>query len=103
MNKHQKKVHSKIKNRLALYRRRMGFSQRRVATLLGYGDSSTLSVYESGRSMPSLTVAFRLGIALRVPVEFLFPGLYESLRNEIRGHEERLDRGHEKHYSRPRV
>jgi len=92
MNKNTKKVQGKIKNRIALYRRRMGLSQRRVATLVGYRDSSTLSVYESGRSMPSLAIAFRLGIVLRVPVEFLFPELYESLRNQIRGQEERLRR-----------
>ena len=92
MNKNTKKVQGKIKNRIALYRRRMGLSQRRVATLVGYRDSSTLSVYESGRSMPSLVIAFRLGIVLRVPVEFLFPELYESLRHQIRRQEERLDR-----------
>jgi transcriptional regulator with XRE-family HTH domain len=100
MNKNTKKVQAKIKNRIALYRRRMGLSQRRVATLVGYRDSSTLSVYESGRSMPSLTIAFRLAIVLRVPVEFLFPELYEFLRNQIRGQEERLrHRDHTPHPS----
>ena len=34
--------------------------------------------------------ALRLGIILRVPVEFLFPALYDGLRNEIRAEEERL-------------
>jgi transcriptional regulator with XRE-family HTH domain len=101
MNKNAKKVQGKIKNRIALYRRRMGLSQRRVATLAGYRDSTTLSVYESGRSMPSLQIAFRLGIVLRVPVEFLFPDLYESLRNQIRGHEERLDRRNHPHHPSP--
>lgn len=90
MNKKSTKNKRKIKNRIALYRRRMSLSQRKVAKLLDYGDSSTLSVYESGRSIPSLIVAFRLGIVLRVPVEFLFPDLYDSLRNQIRTHEERL-------------
>jgi transcriptional regulator with XRE-family HTH domain len=94
------KSKSKIKNRIALYRRRLALSQRRVATLLGYSDSTTLSVYESGRSMPSLVLAFRLSIALRVPVEFLYPELYDSLRNQIRAHEERLDLRH-KHHSSP--
>jgi transcriptional regulator with XRE-family HTH domain len=88
----------KIKNRITLYRRRLALSQRRVATLLGYGDSSTLSVYESGRSMPSLLVAFRLAIVLRVPVEFLYPELYDSLRNQIRAHEERLGPRDDEHY-----
>jgi len=46
--------------------------------------------YERGEHAPSLANALRLGIILRVPVEFLFPALYDGLRNEIRAEEERL-------------
>ncbi|HEX3683151.1 MAG TPA: helix-turn-helix transcriptional regulator [Bryobacteraceae bacterium] len=99
INKSSTKSKQKIKNRITLYRRRLALSQRRVATLLGYRDSSTLSVYESGRSMPPLPMAFRLAIVLRVPVEFLYPELYDSLRNHIRAEEERLDRTRHKHHS----
>src|SRR5258708_33156657 len=79
-------------NRLLIYRRRMGFSQRQVARLLGLKGTSMLSRYEHSRSLPPLPTAFCLGIILRVPVEFLFPGLYESLRNRIRSDEEQLAR-----------
>lgn len=78
----------------------MRLSQKTVAKLLGYGDSSTLSVYESGRSMPSLIVAFRLAIVLRIPVEFLYPDLYDSLKNQIRAEEGRLQANHD-HSPRP--
>ena len=76
------------KNSLFIFRRRMGFSQKHVARLLGFPDTSMLSRYERGRSMPPLDMALSLGIILRVPVEFLFPDLYDGLRNRIRADEE---------------
>ena len=77
-------------NMLDHFRRRMGFTAAHVAHLLGHQDASALSDYERGEHTPSLANALRLGIILRVPVEFLFPALYDVLRNEIRAQEERL-------------
>jgi transcriptional regulator with XRE-family HTH domain len=77
-------------NMLDHFRRRMCFSSAHVAHLLGHQDSSALSDYERGKRTPSLANALRLGIILRVPVEFLFPAFYDGLRNEIRAEEERL-------------
>ena len=68
----------------------MTFSTSHVARLLGHQDTSTLSDYERGDRLPSLTNAFRLGIILRVPVEFLFASVYDTLREQIRAEEERL-------------
>ena len=79
-------------NRLVIYRKRMGFSQKQVAGLLGFRGTSMLSRYEHGRSVPPLRMAFCLSIVLRVPVEFLFPALYDRLRIRIRADEERLNR-----------
>ena len=62
----------KNQNRLVIYRRRIGFSQKQVARLLGLKGTSMLSRYEHGRSLPPLQTAFCLGIVLRVPVEFSF-------------------------------
>ena len=77
-------------NRLDHFRRRMGFTAVHVARLLGQQGSSAVSDYERGEHTPSLVNALRLGIILRVPVEFLFPALYDGLRNQIRAEEERL-------------
>jgi transcriptional regulator with XRE-family HTH domain len=77
-------------NMLDHFRRRMRFTAAHVADLLGHQDASALSDYERGEHTPSLANALRLGIILRVPVEFLFPALYDGLRNEIRAEEERL-------------
>jgi transcriptional regulator with XRE-family HTH domain len=66
------------------------FSTDRVAHLLGHGDTSTYREYERGERLPSLVNAFRLGIILRVPLEFLFPDLYDGLKRDIRAEEERI-------------
>jgi DNA-binding XRE family transcriptional regulator len=77
-------------NRLDMYRRRMRFSTRQVAQLLGHKDTSAWSNYERGERLPSLVNALRLGIIMRVPIEFLFYSLHDELRQQIRGEEERL-------------
>jgi len=82
-------MHSNEKNNnLVLYRRRMGFTQKDVARLLGHRDASMVSHYEHGRSQPPLPVALSLEIILRTPVAFLFPNLYNSLKARIRQAEE---------------
>lgn len=80
----------KYKNSLVLYRRRMKFSQKTVAQLLGHKDATLVCMYERGRILPPLAAGLALGIVLRVPVEFLFPKLYDELKLRIRLQEERM-------------
>ncbi|HEY2933116.1 MAG TPA: helix-turn-helix transcriptional regulator [Acidobacteriota bacterium] len=68
----------------------MKFSQSRVARLLGHKNEEMLSRYEHGRSLPPLLTALKLEIIYRVPVAFLYPELYETLRNRIRAEEGKL-------------
>ncbi len=77
-------------NRLDLYRRRMKLTPSQIASLLGHRDTALWSDYESGKHLPSLTNALRLGIILRVPIEFLFYSLHDELRATIRADEERV-------------
>lgn len=77
-------------NRLDYYRRRMKFPTSHVAHLLGHGDTSVFRKFERGERLPTLVSAFRLGIILRVPVEFLFPEIYDTLKSEIRAKEENV-------------
>ena len=77
-------------NSLVLYRKRMGFTQKHVAQLLGYRDTSMVSHYEHSRALPPLLVALSLEIIYRVPVAFLFPVMYDELKKHIRRHEEAL-------------
>jgi len=78
--------------RLEYFRLRRKFSTAHVAHLLGHKDASTLDDYERGDRRPSLVNAFRLSVILRTPVEFLFPALYDALREQIRAEEERMIR-----------
>jgi len=66
----------------------MGFTQKRVAQLLGQRDTSMLSRYERGRSHPPLEMALKLEIILRVPIAFLYPQLHDDLKRHIRQMEE---------------
>jgi len=68
----------------------MRFSTFQVAHLLGHQDTSAFREFERGDRLPSLVNALRLGIILRVPVEFLFGQLHDSLMAEIRAEEERM-------------
>lgn len=78
---------NKNPNQLAIYRRRMRYSQKQVALLLELGDTVKLSRYEKGHLLPPLTLALQLAAAYRVPVDFLFQQLYVKLRAEIRSNE----------------
>ena len=77
-------------NRLLLYRKRMELSQKQVASILGLTNTAILSHYERGTSRPSLQRALGLEIVYRVPVAFLFPELYEEMREKIREKESRM-------------
>jgi transcriptional regulator with XRE-family HTH domain len=79
-----------VKNHLLLYRKRQKLSQKAVAVLLGRRNSTMLSRYENGKSLPPLSTALRLEIIYRVPVAFLFPRMYDDLRIRIRDKEGRL-------------
>jgi transcriptional regulator with XRE-family HTH domain len=82
-----------IQNNLVLYRRRMGFTQKQVARLLGHRDTSMISHYEHGRALPPLAMALGLEIIYRVPAGFLFPKMYDELKTKIRAKEERTATG----------
>ena len=71
-------------NRLWMYRKRMGFSQRQVAALIGYASAEHVGHWEHGRKLPSLVTALKLEIVYRVPVAYLFLEDYARLKTEIR-------------------
>ncbi len=68
----------------------MDLTPAQVSQLLGHKDPSSFWDYEEGIRLPVLINALKLSIILRTPVEFLFGGLYDSLKKEIRDEEERL-------------
>lgn len=80
--------HLKPTNALIIARHKRGLSRKQAAGFLrplGYTGTSALEEYEWGRSHPPLKTALALEILYRQPVAYLWPELYTSLREQIRG------------------
>ena len=71
------------KNRLWLYRKKMGYSQKVVAQLLGRKSSARICDYERGKFLPSLETALKLEIILGIPLRELYSNIYRQLQREI--------------------
>jgi transcriptional regulator with XRE-family HTH domain len=81
---------SRFPNRLKKYRRLFCFSQKEVAMLLGLKDTSPLSRWEKGVSLPSLIHLFRLSrIYKAMPVELYFD-LWQHVSKDITVRENNL-------------
>lgn len=64
-----------VGRRLAQARERLGISQYKLGVLIGLEESSSsarISRYEAGIHEPPVAVALRLGVALQVPLAFLY-------------------------------
>jgi DNA-binding XRE family transcriptional regulator len=81
---------ARFQNHLLTYRKKRGFSQKFVAKLIGHKDQSQVCTWEKGTKIPNLENAFKLGIILRTPVEFLFPDYFQTTRETLRHKEEKL-------------
>ncbi len=73
---------SRIPNKLKLFRRCSGYSQKKVARLLGLADTSTLSKWEHGVAVPGLVQVFRLSRIYNSLPQELFEELWNHLGSE---------------------
>lgn len=73
----------KLDNYLRRYRRRVGFSQKEVAFLLGCGAPSKVSRYEQLDRKPGLEAALAYEAVFGVPVRELFAGIYEKVQEKV--------------------
>lgn len=69
-------------NHLRAFRRRVGLRQVDLAALMNR-DCSNICRNERRKTEPCLRSAIRLVIILQVPIEDLFPGIFESERLQI--------------------
>jgi DNA-binding XRE family transcriptional regulator len=76
-------------NRLEYARKRSGYSQKRVAAMLGV-DPSTISHLERGSVLPRLPTALCLEALYRTPVAYLYPDLFHEMRDHMRKGESQL-------------
>jgi DNA-binding XRE family transcriptional regulator len=69
------------------HRLKSGLTQRELAELIGIIAHHQVSIHERSVVVPSLLVAFSYHIVFSVPIDELFPGLYETVKQNV---EERL-------------
>lgn len=66
-------------NRLKRYRRIAGYSQKKVARLLGFLDTSSLSRWEHGITVPHIVNIFRLASLYHAKPEELYSELWDQI------------------------
>lgn len=69
-------------NKLKLYRRGSGYSQKKVARILGLTDTSTLSRWEHGLVLPGLVQIFHLSCLYQKQPQELFDELWNQIEKE---------------------
>ena len=74
---------SDTRNRLWIARKRAGYSQKWLRTLLCKKSLSSISEYEHGRKLPPLPVALKLQLIYGTPLAELFPNLQSRLAQEV--------------------
>ena len=70
-------------NRLSLYRRRSGLSQKEVGLLLGYRDGEMIGYYERSQRPPNIAVAFGYEALFGATPRDLFPDMYERIEHLV--------------------
>lgn len=73
---------SSLGERLRLFRKAKGLSQKELSAIVGYSDSA-LSKHERGESLPDVELGHRLAQFYGVTVEMLISGREGSRENEI--------------------
>jgi transcriptional regulator with XRE-family HTH domain len=73
---------SRYPNKLKLFRRCNGYSQKNVACILGLADTSSLSRWEKGTSLPSMTQVFQLARIYKTMPHELFIELWNQYDRE---------------------
>jgi transcriptional regulator with XRE-family HTH domain len=77
-----------ITNSLRKFRKTNGYSQKRVAVLLGSCDTGMISRWENGSHLPSPVNMFRLAALYQTTVEALHSDLILVLRREMQAERE---------------
>jgi transcriptional regulator with XRE-family HTH domain len=73
---------NRFPNRLKMFRRCSGLSQKKVARKLGLADTSTLSRWEHGLAIPGLVQVFRLSRIYKALPQELFEEYWNHIGSE---------------------
>jgi transcriptional regulator with XRE-family HTH domain len=86
-----------LANYLRTHRKKSGFSQRELASILGFLTEIQVSRHERSITIPGLLIAVAYEVIFHVPISEMFPGLHTTVKANI---EERLaEMEHELHQS----
>jgi transcriptional regulator with XRE-family HTH domain len=77
-------VKSHIPNNLKRYRKRMGFSQKEVADMLGLKSASCISRWENGTSIPSWQHMFELSFLYSTIPNQFYGDLWSDIQSRLR-------------------
>lgn len=80
----------RIPNKLKFFRRLCGYSQKKVAHMLGLMDTNAISRWEMGAYMPNIKNLFRLAQLYHALPHELYPNLWKESRSQenLSAHEE---------------
>jgi transcriptional regulator with XRE-family HTH domain len=73
---------SRFHNKLKVFRRCQGYSQKKVARMLGFADTSTISRWEHGVAFPSIMQTFRLARIYHTLPHELFDDIWKQVGTE---------------------
>lgn len=71
-----------LPNYLRTYRKRSGFTQDEMASLLGSKSGTKVSRYERNARYPNLETVFAYEVIFQTPARELFPGIYQQVESE---------------------
>lgn len=72
-----------LRNYLRTHRKSWAFSQKQLASLLGFRFPTHLSKYERDQRLPSLRIALACEVIFGVPVSALFKGLHAEVEEDV--------------------
>ena len=76
-----------IPNRLKMHRKMMGYKQKEVAQLLGLYNTSPLSEWENGITIPNSHNLIKLSILYRTYINELYPEYFQMVRETLHSKE----------------
>lgn len=79
-----------VAHSLRRYRRARGLQQKEVAEILGLKDSSMISRWEKGFSLPSTLNIIKLALVYRTMIDALFLDVMRSMLEDLREKERRV-------------
>jgi ribosome-binding protein aMBF1 (putative translation factor) len=76
-------------NKLCVLRRQHGLSQKQVAALFKQ-DRGTISMYERGKTLPTLASAAMFELLYGLSIAEIFPGLFKKMEKQLEESRQRL-------------